>query len=203
MNDNKKFWSKVAWIYEKFTKGGKGAKNAYNEMELDICKYLSRNMKVLELAAGPGIMSAKIADHCGFLEITDFSLEMLQQAQRRKIQGNVNFAVADATSLLYENESFDAVVIANALHIMPKPDKALLEIKRVKTENGILIAPTFTRDHIKSKFIEKIMEIAGFKTYSRWTHASYVNYLKNHGFEIIEERQIYGHNFPISFVACR
>jgi len=36
---------------------------------------------------------------------------------------------------LYGPESFDAVVIANALHIMPDPDKALAEIRRVLGSN--------------------------------------------------------------------
>lgn len=37
-------------------------------------------------------------------------------------------------------------MIANALHIMPKPDEALKEIKRVLKPEGILIAPTFAKE---------------------------------------------------------
>ncbi|MFQ9418242.1 MAG: class I SAM-dependent methyltransferase [Lachnospiraceae bacterium] len=44
---------------------------------------------------------------------------------------NLIFEVADATDLPYENHSFDVVLIANALHIMPEPEKALKEIERV------------------------------------------------------------------------
>ncbi|MGC6173014.1 class I SAM-dependent methyltransferase [Lacrimispora sp. 38-1] len=203
MNDNKKFWSKVAWIYEKFTRGGKSADKAYCEMEQSICNCLKADMKVLELAAGPGIMAPKIARYCESLEITDFSPAMLEQAKKRKISGNVKFAVADATNLAYEERSFDAVVIANALHIMPEPAKALKEIKRVLKKDGILIAPTFTRENIKSKLIEHIMEAVGFKTYSRWTHHSYVRFMKGKGFTVVEEKIIKGHNFPISFLVCK
>ena len=41
-----------------------------------------------------------------------------------------------SVELPYAPESFDAVVISNAIHIMPYPEKALSEIKRVlkKTE---------------------------------------------------------------------
>lgn len=39
--------------------------------------------------------------------------------------------------------TFDVVVIANALHIMPAPDPAMKEIYRVLKKGGILFAPTF------------------------------------------------------------
>ncbi len=34
-------------------------------------------------------------------------------------------------------------MIANALHIMPTPEKALAQIRRVLKEDGIMFAPTF------------------------------------------------------------
>ena len=160
-------------------------------------------MNVLELAAGPGMLSGEIAKACGKLEVTDFSPEMLEQAKKRGLPSNVTFAVADATKLSYETGKFDAVVIANALHIMPEPERAVVEIKRVLKEDGILIAPTFTRENMKSKLVEKLMEAVGFRTYSRWTHATYKEFLKNQGLAIIKSVTITGHNFPISFVACK
>lgn len=203
MEDNKKFWQRFAWLYEKFTRGSKSADRAYSEMEELICKHLDNTMKVLELAAGPGIMSAKLAYACSALEVTDFSPNMLSQAKKREMPDNVNFAVADATDLIYKNQSFDAVIIANALHIMPEPEKALKEIKRVLKQNGILIAPTFTRDKVKSKTVEGIMELFGFKTYSRWTCEEYKLFLLRHELEICSERIITGHNFPICFMVCK
>lgn len=170
---------------------------------LESLKRCKSSTIVLELAAGPGIMSSKIALVCETLEITDFSPEMLERAKKKKMPGNVKFAVADATNLAYEEHSFDAIVIANALHIMPEPEKALKEITRVLKSGGILIAPTFTRENIKSKLIEHIMEVVGFKTYSRWTHSTYMHFMKKEGFTIEYEKIIIGHNFPISFLICK
>ena len=181
MYDNKKFWSRNARLYECFTKSGKSAKRAYDEMEVDICAHLDHKMHVLELAAGPGIMSAKIADTCGSLEVTDFSPKMLEEAKKKEIHGEVHFAVADATELSYEDDSFDAVVIANALHIMPNPIRALAEIKRVLKPEGILIAPTFTREHVESKLVLKLMELMGFRTYSKWSHDSFCEFIESQG----------------------
>ena len=36
------------------------------------------------------------------------------------------------------------VLVSNALHIVPQPEKALAEIRRVLKDDGVLIAPTFT-----------------------------------------------------------
>lgn len=49
------------------------------------------------------------------------------------------FSVQDATSLPYTSGTFDAVVISNALHIMPEPEKALKEIRRVLKSGDIQI----------------------------------------------------------------
>ena len=56
--------------------------------------------------------------------------------------------------LPYADKSFDVVIVSNALHIVPQPEKALQEIKRVLKEDGVLIAPTFT--HAGNSFSGKV-----------------------------------------------
>ena len=96
---------------------------------------------------------------------------MIIEAEKRN-QGEhkceqLRFCVQDATNLTYEDEKFDVVVIANALHIMPQPEKALKEIHRVLKKDGILFAPTFVYKKGYSKFLIWLMEKAGFKTYHK------------------------------------
>lgn len=201
--DNKQFWNRTARIYKKFTYGGKRAQTAYQTMVHDICRYLDCNMAVLELAAGPGVLSAQIASNCKKLEATDFSQEMIAEAKRNVKRSNLHFSVQDATNLPYQSGAFDAVVIANALHIMPKPALALKNIGKVLKENGILICPTFTRKSTRHGFKERLMELAGFHTYSRWTDHDFQDYIKAHGFQIVETHEIEGHNFPITFLVAK
>ena len=183
MDDNKKFWSKFAKIYEKCTRGGRNADLVYRTIEDNICTELNADMRVIELAAGPGIMSSKIAAVCGKLEVTDFSEEMLNIAKKKNMPDNVTFAVADATNLKYNNESF--------------------EIKRVLKKDGILIAPTFTREKsVRSIVAEKVMSLFGFKTFSKWTSESFVKYMTDSGFKILRKKIITGHNFPVTFLVC-
>ncbi|MCK9170013.1 MAG: methyltransferase domain-containing protein [Treponema sp.] len=203
MDDNKKFWQKTAKIYSLFTRGSSAGNRMYAQIESEIQQQLTKEMHVLELAAGPGILSSKIAEACGSLVVTDFSTEMLALAEKRVAQPNVTFAAADATCLQYDDKTFDAVVIANALHIMPQPEKAASEIKRVLKDGGLLIAPTFTRESMKPKLTERFMEIAGFRTYSRWTHEAFSEWLALQGFTVTYSSVIAGDTFPVSFAVCR
>ncbi len=199
----KKFWSRYAGIYVRFVLRGKGAKQAYEKMKKEITNQLTREMNVLELAAGPGILSRDIALSCKRLIATDFSEAMIEEAKKTDVTSNLQFEIADATDLSYADNTFDAVVIANALHIMPDPDTVLVQISRVLKQDGILIAPTFTRENVKLKALERFMEVFGFRTYSKWTHHTYRQYLKSQGWEICMSEVIEGHNFPISFLTAR
>lgn len=98
----------------------------------------------------------------------------------------------DATNLTYQDATFDVVVIANALHIMPDSDTALKEMHRVLKKDGILFAPTFVYEKGYSKLLIWIMEKAGFKTYHKWTRAEYTKYVSQRGFCVAEVALIKG-----------
>ncbi len=113
---------------------------------------------------------------------TDFSSNMLEQAQKCGSTRNLTFQQADATDLPFERRSFDAVVISNCLHIMPQPDQALKEIHRVLKPAGFLLAPTFVYEPGYSKARIGFLERIGFRTYNKWTAKAYVTYIEAHGF---------------------
>ena len=120
---------------------------------------VAKDKDVLELATGPGMIARHIASRAKSVIATDFAPKMIETARKAKNPENVSFEVADATSLRFEDNSFDVVVIANALHIIPNPEKALAEIDRVLKKDGILIAPNFIfQAGGKKKFMAKILE---------------------------------------------
>ena len=148
-------------------------------------KVLNREMTVLELACGTGLLSVRIAGSVKLVEATDFSEEMIRQAKAKAHSSRLHFSVQDATNLPYTPGTFDAVVISNALHIMPEPEKALAEIRRVLKPGGILIAPTFTAaGSLPGRMRIRIMELSGFKVFHKWTQQGYLDFLKGNGFEI-------------------
>ena len=69
---------------------------------------------------------------------------MIAEAKRDTRSAKLHFSVQDMFCLPYAKESFDVVIVSNALHIVPQPEKAHAEIRRVLKDDGTLIAPTFT-----------------------------------------------------------
>ena len=121
---------------------------------------------------------------------------MIKEAEKRN-QGEhkceqLRFCVQDATNLTYEDEKFNVVVIANALHIMPQPEKALKEIHRVLKKDGILFAPTFVYERGYPKLPIWLMEKAGFKTYHKWQSEELKEYVGSEGFQVVGAALIKG-----------
>ena len=169
---NKKFWERVAKLYTPMQE----RKNAklYRELCKIISKSLDKNMQVLELACGTGQLTFPLCEKVASWEATDFSGKMIGEAKSRSSNSPVTFAIQDAMNLPYEDGRFDTVIIANALHIMPNPDKALTEIRRVLKTGGLLIAPTFVYDGKIDKIRIRIMELIGFYTFHKWKSNEYV-----------------------------
>lgn len=179
--DNKSFWDRWAKRYDRAMSGDK---DTYAQIVSRMKKKLNRNMIVLELACGTGILSVQLAGNVKILEATDFSEEMIRQAKAKAHSLRLHFSVQDATNLPYAPGIFDAVVISNALHIMPEPGKALAEIRRVLKPGGILIAPAFTAaGSLSGRMRIRLMELSGFKVFHKWTPKEYLDFLKENGFE--------------------
>lgn len=200
-NSNIKFWEKVAKIYTPMQE----RKNT--KLYLDLCKiitkYLNKDMQVLELACGTGQLTFPLYNKAASWEATDFSERMIDEAKSRASDYPVVFSVQDATNLPYEDGSFDAVIIANALHIMPNPDKALSEIHRVLKNDGLLIAPTFVYDGKINWLRIRIMELIGFHTFHRWKAAEYSDFVCGKGFEVIDSSMVDSNVLPECVLICR
>jgi len=138
--DNKEFWQRTAKSYGSFMKH---SWKLYDTICERIRPGLTREMNVLELACGSGQLSFRLAGRVRLWEATDFSENMIVEARKKPRSSRLHFSVQDATALLYAPDSFDAVVISNALHIMPHPELALAEIKRVLKPGGIFDRPAF------------------------------------------------------------
>ena len=192
MDNNKKFWQRFAKIYGTFMKS---ADKGYAEIEEKVKPYISAEMNVLELACGTGQLSFRLAEYAGNWEATDFSENMIREAKnlqkKNKISKNLTFSLQDATNLPYDAESFDAVMIANALHIMPEPEKALAEIKRVLKKDGVLLAPTFVHgEGVGFALRTGLIELFGFKAFLKPTNEEFAAFIRENGFQVIAHEGI-------------
>ena len=157
----KKIWDLYAPVYELAMRSDR---KIYQYM-YDRIPEVIRDKAVLEIGTGPGLIAKHVAFAAKSMTATDYSEGMIREAEKGVYPSCLKFEVADGMALPYPDCSFDAVIIANALHIMPDPEKALREIDRVLRADGILIAPNFVehRGGAVSRLWSGILKIAGIK----------------------------------------
>ena len=196
--DNKEFWQRTAKSYGPLMKhSGK----LYDAICERIRPGLTREMNVLELACGSGQLSFRLAGRVRLWEATDFSENMIVEARKKPRSSRLHFSVQDATALLYAPDSFDAVVISNALHIMPRPELALAEIKRVLKPGGILYAPTFVHGRGAGFRLRAwLLTLAGFKVYFKWTAEGFERFISEHNFQIRQTALLGGSLAPLCYL---
>ena len=199
MSERKNFWDKNAGRYDRFMRKDRAA---YDEMYA-LIRPLVRHKTVLELASGTGPIAKNIVNAVAHIEATDASPEMIAEAKRNNRSAKLHFSVQDMFRLPYADKSFDAVIVSNALHIVPQPEKALAEIRRVLKDDGVLIAPTFT--HAGNLFSGKVkaffMKLAGFPLHSRWTSEEYLCFLRQNGWTV-RKSVVLKASFPLTYAEC-
>lgn len=99
--------------------------------------------KVVELAAGTGIVSRKLRDGLPKdtkLVVTDLNPPMLDIAKEKFEEGeNIEFMPADAMSLPFEDESCDLVVCQFGVMFFPEKAVAFREVQRVLKPGGLFL----------------------------------------------------------------
>ena len=199
MSEQKNFWDRNAGLYDRFMRKD----GAAYEMMYELIQPVVRHKTVLELATGTGLIAKHIVNAAALVEATDASAEMIAEAKRDNHSAKLHFSVQDMFRLPYADESFDVVIVSNALHIVPQPEKALAEIRRVLKDDGVLIAPTFT--HAGNSFSGKVrafsMQLAGFPLHSRWTSEAYLKFLGQNGWTV-RKSVVLKASFPLTYAEC-
>ena len=199
MKKSENFWNRNAKRYDRFMRKDRAAYEKLYELIRPVVKART----VLELAAGTGLIAKNIVRAASHIEVTDASEEMITEAKRNNRSAKLHFSVRDMFCLPYADKSFDVVIVSNALHIIPQPEKALAEIRRVLKDDGVLIAPTFT--HAGNSFSGKVraffMKLAGFPLHSRWTSEEYLRFLRQNGWAV-RKSVVLKASFPLTYAEC-
>ena len=199
MREHKNFWDRNAGRYDRFMRKDRAA---YEKM-YELIRPIVKAKTVLELAAGTGMIAKNIVNTAANIEVTDASAEMIAEAKRDSRSARLHFSVQDMFRLPYEDGSFDAAIVSNALHIVPQPEKALREIRRVLKDDGVLIAPTFT--HAGNSFPGRVkaffMKLAGFPLHSKWTSEEYLTFLRQNGWTV-RKSVVLKASFPLTYTEC-
>ena len=199
MRDHKNFWDRNAGRYDRFMRKDRAA----YEKIYELIRPVVKDKTVLELATGTGLIAKHIVKVAACIEATDASPEMIAEAKRGNCSAKLHFSVQDMFSLPYADNSFDVVIVSNALHIVPQPEKSLREIKRVLKDDGVLIAPTFTHaeNSLRGRIKAYFMRLAGFPLHSRWTSEEYLSFLRQNGWRV-RKSAVLEASFPLTYAEC-
>ena len=199
MKNRRNFWDRTAKIYDRFMRRDAAA---YDRMYA-LLRPVVRDKTVLELAAGTGLIAKHIANAAEYIEVTDASEQMIRQAEREDHAENLHFSVQDMFCLPYADAAFDVVIVSNALHIVPQPERALHEIKRVLKNDGVLAAPTFT--HAENSFSGKgrafLMRLAGFLSTASGQAKKYLKFLTENDWTV-RKSVVLKASFPLTYTEC-
>ena len=159
--------------------------------------------RVLEVAAGTGIVTSAIAQTSDFIVATDYA-EAMVEALEQRIQDaglkNVTCEQADVYALPYSEGEFDAVVAANVLHLVPDLPAAIRALRNVTKPGGMIVAPTFCHDETRASWlVSRLLAISGFPGYRRFTMQSLRIALEENGVQITRSELLPG-PIPIGFV---
>jgi len=176
--------------------------NSYKLVAENISSDLKGNERVLEVACGTGILTDEITKRQKQLDYTaiDYAPNMIDICHKKRI--DANFILSDATNLPFEDTSFDTIIIANALHIMPEPIRVLDEIKRCLKNNGTIYAPNFlTPTTLGEKFVLDIIRKFGYNVYNEFTVESFTKFLVSNGL-VVNRSEIYHCIRTLLFTVC-
>jgi demethylmenaquinone methyltransferase/2-methoxy-6-polyprenyl-1,4-benzoquinol methylase len=115
--------------------------------------FLRPGMQVLDLAGGTGDLAALMAPRVtpgGRVVLSDINEAMLRRGRERLLDRgvageNIEYCLADAESLPFEDGGFDVVTIAFGLRNVTRKEAALAEMFRVLRPGGQLLVLEFSK----------------------------------------------------------
>ena len=189
------FWDRVAGLYDWVELTNRRVNSA---AAVRVARLVPEGAKVLDCAAGTGLFALAAARRADSVLCTDLSQALLSRAEKKaRKQGlsNICFAVRDLTALPEGNGSFDVVIAANVLHLLPEPETAVRELWRVTAPGGRLILPTYLQGKAGTAYgtMIKIYQGAGFHYEHAFTPGTYRTFLENLCLAPVELEVIPGH----------
>lgn len=198
-DDSKAFWERTAGRYDVSMWLLGGPLGTMLPLVGDEVAGLKR---VLEVAAGTGLVTAAIAPVVGELVATDYADAMVDKLRERvDAEGwtNVQTRVVDVYDL--EEGTFDAIVAANVLHLLPDLDGALDSMVGALRPGGRLVVPTYCHDETwVARGTSGLLAAIGFPGQRRLTLDRLAGLLACRGL-LVRRKKLLPGLLPIGFVS--
>ena len=168
-----------------------------------VAAAVSGATRVLEVASGTGLVSAAIAPVVGELLATDYAAAMVEKTRARVGQlPNVRCEVRDLYALGEVDGSFDAVVAANVLHLLPDLAGGLGAMRRVLRPGGRLVVPTYCHaQDARARLVSAVLALVSFPGQRRFDLDGLTAAVEAAGFAV-DTRELVPGLLPIGFVAA-
>lgn len=144
-----KYWSRFPDSYDKNQEYvvGKKLPGAISEK----LRSLPDLGEVVELGCGTGYFSEILSQKARHVISTDLSDELLGKAKARLTDSpGISFQKEDCFNTSFSSDRFDTVFMANLIHVVENPVKAIQESHRILKAGGLLIIVTFTTHGMKT-----------------------------------------------------
>ena len=145
---NKEYWLKRAEGYSEVNKeelAGVQRNNWTSFLKAEIMEHFRdkqpKDIKILDVGAGPGFISIILAEAGFSVTALDFADTMLAQAKTNagSLKDRITFLQGDAMKLPFDNECFDVVFSRNLIWNIPFPEMAYTDWIRVLKKSGMLM----------------------------------------------------------------
>ena len=186
------FWDFCAPFYDFAEKTNR---RAYSEMLKTVNRFIPEGATVLEAAAGTGSISIAVSDKASRITCTDISIKMLNVARRKIARHgiqNISVEVQSIFRLDKRDNSFDVVIAGQVLHLIDKPEKAAIELRRVAKQTVILPISLTKNLRGTGKLGVNIYRIFGFNPKVEFSFDEYKTFLHSIGFNNCEYIEIAG-----------
>ena len=204
MDRESKFWNKRA---DKYSKRPVSAEAKYEKKLAITREYFRPDMEVLELGCGTGSTALAHAPYVRHILATDLSTRMIEIARdKAKAAGidNVTFEAASADGLDLADDSIDAVMGHNLLHLLEDREQVIADVHRMLKTGGLFVTSTACIGDMM--FLFRLIVPVGrslrlFPLVKVFTAAELKQSLENAGFEIEHEWQ--PKKNAAAFIICR
>lgn len=142
MNASAKFWNQIADGYAKQPIADEAA---YQKKLKVTQEYLQPSMNVLEFGCGTGSTALVHAPYVHHIRAIDFSSNMITIAQAKAAEQNiqnVTFEQASIDDLSVPDQTYDAVLGLNVLHLLANKEAAIAKVYNLLQPGGVFITST-------------------------------------------------------------
>lgn len=142
MDQSVKFWDRIA---ERYSKNPIADEAAYQKKLQRTQQYFRPDMEVLELGYGTGSTAIIHAPYVKHIRAIDCSPNMIRIARSKageKNIDNITFEVSTIDELNMHDNSFDAVLALNLLHLLDNWEEIISRVHNVLKPGGVFVTST-------------------------------------------------------------